>query len=384
MMGLTRWMSLTVGVAAWLGCGDGAVEPQAGVAGDGLLAIPLEAIRENRNVPALAAVLVYEGETIETGVVGLRAVGSVAPVSTGDLWHIGSLTKSMTATLAARLVERGAMAWSTTVGGAFPDLVATMQAEYVDVTFDQLMYHTSGLPVDVTETPIWSTLRDDPRPLPAQRRSWAAELLALQPETSGGTHLYTNAGYIIAGSMMEEITGETWEALIRTEVFDPIGMSSANFGAPGSAAVVDQPQGHVLRDDAWVPLSPGPLADNPLAMGPAGTVHLTLADYARYMAAHAVGTRNGAGVLPTDAFVKLHTPAPGTDYSLGWAVTERDWANGEAITHNGSNTYWFASVWIAPQRDLAMFAVANAAGNPGLLATDEAIKVLLARFQAAF
>ncbi len=385
MMNFTRSGSIAVCVAASFGCGDGSpAGPLTGVAGDGQLEAALEVVRENRGIPALAAALVYEGEVIETGAVGLQAAGSPEAVTTGDLWHIGSLTKAMTATLAARLVEQGEIAWSTTVGDVFPDLVATMRTEYVDVTFDQLMYHTSGLPLDVYQTPIWSTLRGDPSPLPAQRRRWAAELLALQPETSRGTHLYTNAGYVVAGSMMEELTGETWEELTRREVFEPIGMSAAGFGAPGSAALVDQPRGHVRQGSAWVPLSPGLLADNPPAIGPAGTVHLTLADYSRYMAVHVAGARGGAGLVSSESFGKLHTPAPGTDYSLGWAVTERNWANGGVITHNGSNGYWFATVWIAPQRDLAMFAVANAGGDPGQRATDEAIQVLLARFEASF
>ncbi len=189
MMNLTRSRSLAVFVAASLGCGAGSpAGPLTGVAGDGQLDAALEVVRENRGVPALAAALVYQGEVIEIGAVGLRAAGSPEAVMTGDLWHIGSLTKAMTATLAARLVERGEIAWSTTVGDVFPDLVTTMRAEYVDVTFDQLMYHTSGLRVDVIQTAIWSTLRSDPSPLPVQRRRWAAELLALQPETSRGTH----------------------------------------------------------------------------------------------------------------------------------------------------------------------------------------------------
>ncbi len=384
MMNLTRSRSLAVFVAASLGCGGGSpAGPLTGVAGNGQLEAALEVVRENRDVPALAAALVYERQVIEMSAVGLRAAGSPEAVMTGDLWHIGSLTKAMTATLAARLVERGEIAWSTTVGDVFPDLVTRMRAEYVQVTFDQLMYHTSGLPVDF-QTAIWSTLRSDPSPLPVQRRRWAAELLALQPETSRGTHLYTNAGYIVAGSMMEEITGETWEELMRREVFEPLGMSVAGFGAPGSAALVDQPRGHVRQGSAWLPLSPGPQADNPPAIGPAGTVHVTLADYSRYMAAHVAGARGGAGLVSSESFLKLHTPAPGTDYSLGWAVTERNWANGGVITHGGSNGYWFATVWIGPQRDLAMFAVANAGGDPGQRATDEAVQVLIARFEALF
>ena len=79
----------------------------AGVAGDGDLNVVLERIRDNRGLPAIAAVLVHRGKIVETGAVGVRAVGSPEPVTTGDRWHLGSIGKSMTATLVAVRVEEG-------------------------------------------------------------------------------------------------------------------------------------------------------------------------------------------------------------------------------------------------------------------------------------
>jgi hypothetical protein len=64
-------------------------------------------------------------------------------------------------------------------------------------------------------------------------------------------------------------------------------------------------------------------------------------------------------------------------------VDERDWAAGTVLQHHGSNGYWWASVWLAPNRDLGLFAVTNAAGDPGFAAADEAVQALIRRFDAS-
>ncbi len=372
-------------VATFAGCGDGSTLPsEVGVAGDGGLAAVLDFVRADNDLPSLAAALVSGDEVIEMAAVGVRAAGFSDAVTIDDKWHIGSLTKAMTGTLAAVLVEKGIVSWSTTVQDVFPDLVGSIRAEYEDVRLDELLYHTAGLPVDISLVPIWSTLRTDTRSLIVQRRQYAAELLELEPEAQRGTHLYTNAGYIVTGAMLEEITGEQWEDLMQRELFAPLGMTSTSFGAPGTPDVLDQPRGHRRSGNAWVPLTPGPDADNPGALGPAGTVHTTLDDYARYMIAHLAGTRGGDGLVTATSFTILHTAAPGTDYALGWGTAERDWARGRVIQHAGSNTLWYAVVWIAPERNLAMFAATNAAGDQGQRGTDSAILALLERFDAAF
>ena len=125
MSGKRFWLgdaARLVAAAAFLGCGIGPFGSDAGVAGDGTLASKLESIRDNHDLPSLAASLMYQGEPLESAATGLRAVGFSEEVTTADLWRIGSLTKAMTATLAAALVERGDLAWSTTVGSVFPDL----------------------------------------------------------------------------------------------------------------------------------------------------------------------------------------------------------------------------------------------------------------------
>ena len=289
----------------------------AGVAGDGDLNTALERIREEHGLPALAAVLVHRGKIVETGAVGVRAVGSLEPVTTGDRWHLGSVGKSMTATLAAVLVEDGAIDWNTTIGEVFPKLAESTRSEYADVRLHELLSHTSGLPHE-TPIPSFSTFQSGTAPLREHRRQWAAELLGRAPETSRGTHLYGNANYMVAGSMLEAVTGEQWEDLMMRNVFAPLGMTSTGFGAPGTVGETpDEPRGHLRTEGELRSLQPDRGADNSAAIGPAGTVHTTLADSALYMAAHLAGARGEGGFVSVETFDKLHSPAPGTNYALG-------------------------------------------------------------------
>jgi hypothetical protein len=108
-----------------VGCSGRLSSFDPGVAGDGELEGALERIRGEHGLPALAGVLVRHGELVETGAVGVRASGLVEPVTTGDRWHLGSIGKSMTATVAAVLVEDGVIEWTTTIAEVFPDFAGS-------------------------------------------------------------------------------------------------------------------------------------------------------------------------------------------------------------------------------------------------------------------
>jgi hypothetical protein len=90
-------------------------------------------------------------------------------------------------------------------------------------------------------------------------------------------------------------------------------------------------------------------------MGPAGTAHCTLSDWAKFVAVHMAGARGEeTAILPASAFTRMHTAWPGGDYGLGWGVTDRPWAGGLTLVHSGSNTLWLVVAWVAPARDRFM------------------------------
>jgi CubicO group peptidase (beta-lactamase class C family) len=264
------------------------------------------------------------------------------------------------------------------------------------VTVEQLLTHRSGAPSDITKDALWTKLWNFKGSGPAARLALLDGVTAHEPEARPGTRfIYSNAGYAIAGAMAEKITGKPWEDLLRDRLFVPLGMTSAGFGAPGEAATLSEPRGH--HPDG-IPVPPGPGADNPPAMGPAGTVHCSIADWSKFVSLHLEGDRAAskipgaaARLLKPQSFLKLHTPAGADDdnpYAMGWGVASRPWGKAEPIgskptgtgrvlTHSGSNTMWFCVVWIAPERDFAVLVASNQGGDKASAACDEAAWALI-------
>jgi CubicO group peptidase (beta-lactamase class C family) len=352
----------------------------------------LKTLRDKNDLPGLVALAVQGDRVAAQGAAGVRKRGADAPITVEDRVHIGSCTKSMTATLIAILVGQQKLAWTTTVGEAFPRLKESMHPDWRGVTLEQLLTHRGGAPANLDADGLWGRLWSHKGSPTEQRLALVEGVVRRKPETKpGGQYTYSNAGFAVAGAIAESAMGEPWENLMEGRIFKPLGMASAGFGPPGSKDSLDQPRGH---DGEGRPVEPGPGADNPTAIGPAGTVHCSLGDWAKYAFVHARMDANGSKMAPRGAegflkflkpaaFEKLHTPASGGEprYAMGWIVADRDWADGPVLTHAGSNTMWFAVVWLAPKRDLALLAATNQAGDKAAAACDAAIVELLRAVQ---
>tara|TARA_R110000868_G_scaffold102499_6_gene282256 strand:+ start:4080 stop:5198 length:1119 start_codon:yes stop_codon:yes gene_type:complete len=337
-----------------------AVSPAAlaqSVTNDAELAVFAEQARESSGAPAAAVLFWQAGET-RIGVAGVREAGSDAAVTPDDLWHIGSDTKAMTAMLAARLVEAGVISWDDTIGERLGGVIEGMDPAYPALTFRHLFSHRAGLPANIGMVDMirFQMEGTSGRPMPEQRLDYALRMLRTAPAAEAETEfLYSNAGYVIAGAMLEQATGQSWESLMASEVFEPLGLDSAGFGPPGSVDAIDQPRGHRSGMlGGLTALPPGPRADNPPVLGPAGTVHISLSDLGRYLGAQMAGDRGEASdYLTADSWQTLHTPPFGGDYALGWALQ-----NGRLI-HAGSNTMWFVQIVMDPQSDRAVVIAFN-------------------------
>lgn len=319
----------------------------------------LRALRLAAGSPALAAAVARRAGSPKFWVDGERQVATGIDVTMADQWHVGSITKSFTATLVARLVEAGLVDWDETVGAVLGEAAPQMQASFRAVTFRHLLSHRAGLQANIPLTQFAGYSRDTPDAR-AERLRWARTALSMPPQgPPESTFEYSNNGYVVAGAMLEVRTGQSWEALMRRHVLEPLALRSAGFGAPGTPGKLDQPVGHAKQSlgDGRKPFPPGEaVTDNPVALGPAGTLHLSLADLLGYLAAH----RDAASqFLAADSWNTLHTPPFGGDYALGWVV-RRD----GSLWHNGSNTLWYAEASISR----AAGVVAAAVCNDGLLA----------------
>ncbi|MBI3879271.1 MAG: beta-lactamase family protein [Verrucomicrobia bacterium] len=345
----------------------------------------LEPIRAEKKLPALAAAVVRGGETVAIGAVGFRKDGGTDKVTVLDKWHIGSCTKSMTASLTAMLVEEGKFRWDTTLAEAFPELAAKMKPEWRPVTFEQLLLHTGGAPPNLDADGLWGRLCQRADKPPLEQRAYAvSELLTKHKPIAkpGAKYEYSNAGFMLVGHAIETKLGKPWEEIMRERLFKPLGMDSAGFGPAASVGKVDQPWGHtkkLLGGLKSVP--PGVQADNPAAIGPAGIVHCSIGDLAKYVAWHTRGERGGDRLLKAESFKKLHTlVSKEGEYALGWVVLKRGWGGGEVLMHNGSNTMNYTVLWLAPKRDFAVVVCTNFGGAGAAEAADQVVGELIQKF----
>jgi CubicO group peptidase (beta-lactamase class C family) len=359
---------------------------------------------------------VLRGERIiAQGAAGVRKRGSAERITLDDQFHLGSCTKAMTATLVAMFVEEGKLNWTTTLGELFADTVKPMHPAWEKVTLRQVLAHRAGLRLEPDGLGVFNELVRPPRArlgtLPQQRLEIARQALSRPPGIPPDSkYWYSNVGYVLAGAVLEQLTGRAWEELIRERLFQPLGISTGGFGPPCTADKTEQAWGHsaVLGK----PLDPrSPAAEIPLFCGPAGLAHMTVTDWAKFIALHLRGDPANphcqAALLKLDTFAEMHAVAPATTskgwvirglnflatgdaapavtYCAGWFISTASWAKGtqpgdtgRRLWHAGSNGRWNAGVVIAPEIDFAVLV----ACNRGIAAwkTRQTVKALIRTF----
>ncbi|MCC2672325.1 MAG: penicillin-binding protein beta-lactamase class, partial [Armatimonadetes bacterium] len=272
----------------------------------GTLTTILSTARTRYKLPGMSAAVLQDGVTV-VAADGLRQVKKTTPVTADDQWHLGSCGKAMTATLCARLVERGTLSWTTAIGATFPELAGTTRAEYASVTLRELLAHRSGLP-DKFPGKVQKQLLKFTGTPPEARQQFVPEILKLRPVALPHTSFsYSSFGYAVAGAMAERITGTAYETLMAQEVFEPLGMSTAGFGAPGTVGQLLQPVGHTAAGKAVLP---GPKADLPAAGNPAGLLHMSMQDWTRFAAVH-LDEAGTSGYLTPASLNAMHQPFSG-------------------------------------------------------------------------
>lgn len=349
----------------------------------------VEEFYQRHKLVGLCAAVVRGQRDIEIGVAGVRRAGSGERVMTADQWHIGSGAKSITAFLCARQVELRKIDWHTSLSDVMGDMVANATPETQEVTLIDLLAHRSG----VRDRGLLSWIRQarrDGRSATEQRLQLAKRLLtgAKWPARSDVAH-YSNFGYCLAAAMLERATGTSWEDMVRAEVFLPFGMSAAGFGAPGADGGA-QPWGHAGFFRA-APKDPAlKSSDFPPAMGPAGGIHLSMHEWARFARLFFVDSATD-GILSSQGITRLTTPLSTlkdirtsfhpSPYALGWVVLPLETGDGEVLVHAGSNMNFFASIHIARQRNLALMIATNTGMFRAIKPVGKLQELLLAAFR---
>ncbi len=331
------------------------------------------------NLPSLAAAVVKNGKIISSGAVGFRRTGTSVKVTINDRYHLGSDTKAMTALLAATMVEKGKLKWNTTIGEVFPEIADKIDSRVKDVALVQLLSHTSGM-VDENKAvlSILNKAMEQEGNLDELRywivKQWCKIPLVFDP---GTTFSYSNMGYTIVGAIIERVGHKTWDELITSQIFEPFDLKSAGLGCQSSIGKIDAPLGHLYQNGKLKAYLAGPNGDNPPVIGPAGLVHMSVLDFARWAGWNAGNGKRKPFIVKIKTLEKMHTPVitlppkkdapagtpPSGKYALGWGMLDVKWAPYPLIYHGGSNGMNLAHVWLDKKRDIAIVIVSNIGGN---------------------
>lgn len=287
---------------------------------------------------------------------GPRAAGLPDPVPAGAAWHIGSITKTLTADLIMRLAEQGRLDFDAPLSVLLPD--AELHPDWQDLTLTQILSHTAGLRPNFTMAEMGADYGDD---LTAERRTRLAAHWSQPLPREPGRFRYSNLGFVLAGHIAEVRTGRSWEELIGAEIAAPLGLESLGFGAPKGPGDPLGTRGMFIRRAVDPNVQ---RADNPAWLGPAGTVHMSLEDLLRWGQANMLACEGSyPDFLSAESCQRLRQPVSRT-YGLGWEVAvlklERDV---QVIGHSGSNTMWITHLFYAPEEKVVLALSMNQARN---------------------
>lgn len=343
----------------------------------------LQKVRTENKVPALGGVLVIDGHILVAGATGVRKEGSAIAVTNADKFPIGSITKTFTGFVAARLVQsngpgRPLLSWGTKIKDVFPDLanVEGIQQTYLEKTLAQLTTHQADLPRggDETTTCDKSDFNDY---MICGRNDFVNKNLKLAPMPAT---TYSNIGPVIVANMCQQKTGKTWEDLLRDNLYTPLNLSAALISTAHYDTIAE-PQFHVEDGlvNKHVPYSQG---DKYNIAAPAGHVMISPASMGKYMIELMPGATSRKGLLQAttlDQYLEQLNDNRRVTRG-GWIIEANtgektdNWAPGQKILwHNGSHGKNYALAKLLPDARVAFCAMANSSGptNPrGVKAVD--------------
>ncbi|MEA2047438.1 MAG: serine hydrolase domain-containing protein [Campylobacterota bacterium] len=314
--------------------------------------------RNKYNVPAMAAVIVKDNKIVEKASAGVQKYGSTETVEESDHWGIGSITKSMTATLSAILVDKGVLDWNTTVLEVFPEF-QTMQTRYINTSIEALLSHSAGLPQDDDET--WEGYVNSIDSVVDQRYTFTKEVLEYESDVMAGTFRYSNINYVVVAAMLEKLTDLSYEELLETYLLRPLEMYDTHVNIDTQK---DDIWGHIYENGTRVAIDPSEhhVANAEIVVPAGSRMFTTLDDMGKYLITHLQAIKGNSSLMRSKNAQKLYAPIVKVDedleYSLGW-FTEGDYG----IQHNGSNGRWFALTFINYETGYGYFVVINATGN---------------------
>ncbi|MHA6522846.1 serine hydrolase [Tessaracoccus sp. G1721] len=256
----------------------------------------ISTVMDASGVPGLAVSVVYDGETLFAEGYGVRSMDTEEPVDADTVFQLASVSKSVGATVVAREVGRGTVAWDTPLVEHLSGFELEEPWVTGHVTIADMYSHRSGL---------YGHAGDELEDL-GYGRDEVLDRLRLTPLAPfRAEENYTNFGLTAAAEAVATAAGTDWAALSERDLYQPLGMTSTSSRFDDFVARENRAVGHVPVDGAWQVTT---MQRQPDAQSPAGGVSSTVVDMASWMELVLTGgVHDGDRIVAEDALVPAIT-----------------------------------------------------------------------------
>jgi CubicO group peptidase (beta-lactamase class C family) len=313
-------------------------------------------------VPGCAIAAVRDGDVVLAAGWGRRDLRTELPVTSDTLFAIGSTTKAFTAATVGALVDDGLLEWERPLRDYLPGLRLYDPVVTDRLTVVDLLSHRSGLPRhDLT----WVGHPDRSRAELVGRLRFLPLSRDLRQEFQ-----YCNLGYLVAGHVVEMLSGTSWEDYLRTRLLTPLGMDRSNLSAGDLRANPDHASAYERRQGVIVPVPPRPVT----AMAPAGAVNSCAADMARWLLAQLSGGQlDGRAVMSPATMTRQHAPHmlipedrtfPASTrhaYGLGWMIGR--YRDHRLVEHGGGIDGFQTECMLLPDDGIGVAVMTNTSSS---------------------
>lgn len=326
----------------------------------------VQSVLEMYDVPGVSVTIVKDGEVLLTRGYGIKKLGELDPVDEHTLFGIASNTKAFTATSIGMLVEEGKLEWDAPVINYLPWFRMSDPFVTKELTIRDLLVHRSGLALGAGDLLWWP-------PSDYSRKEIAERLRFLPLETSfRSAYAYDNVLYTVAGEVIEEISGQTWEDFVQHRILDRIGMTESNVKHSVSGVGHNTATTHA-RIGGKVQIVRPFQSDN---TNPAGGINSNAVDIAKWLV---VQLDSGRVAVDERLFSRsttrelwtIVTPIPmGTPpselsplknnfrgYALGFRI--QDYRGKKLVTHTGGLPGYVSLIMMIPEIKLGVAVFTN-------------------------
>ncbi|WP_207944690.1 serine hydrolase domain-containing protein [Actinomadura rubrisoli] len=298
--------------------------------------VRLTELAARHRVPGAALGILYDGLVSEAAT-GWANADARIEATTDTVWQIGSITKVWTATVVLCLAEAGLLDLDAPVVSVLPELRLADAELTQTITPRHLLSHTGGIDGDL----FTDTGRGDD----CLERYVALLADARVTFPLGATMSYCNAGYSLAGRMIEKVTGLVWDEAMREHLYEPLGLTHTS-ALPEDVLRFRAAIGHIGEHAA-------PRWGLPRSAGPAGTICSTAKDLLVFAALHLEGFEE-----MREEQVRMPDPhTHGDAWGLGWALF--DWGGRLVAGHDGGTVGQSSFLRVLPDAGLAVCLLTN-------------------------